>query len=136
MFPLHFLVYSSTTIILIQFNQIFLCMFLPCSYKVNLRQTLFWHDIKMAIANILDGDSLSNLNHLFLTKCHSHQDPKSGLMTSTRRAEVSQLCKYEFQWIVFARDACSFKTESEPITYLSTLLQSTINSSTNSPAGL
>lgn len=90
----------------------------------------------MAIANILDGDSLSNLNHLFLTKCHSHQDPKSGLMTSTRRAEVSQLCKYEFQWIVFARDACSFKTESEPITYLSTLLQSTINSSTNSPAGL
>lgn len=34
-------------------------------------------------------------------------------MRRTRGAEVSQVCKSEFQWIVFAHDTSSFKTRSQ-----------------------
>lgn len=67
----------------------------------------------MVFANTFDGDPLSNLNHSFPTNWRSQQDPKSELMTRTRGAEVSQVCKPEFQWIVFAHDASSFKTRSQ-----------------------
>lgn len=64
----------------------------------------------MAFANTFDGDPLSDLNHSFVKNWHSQQDPKSGLMTRTRRAEV---CKSEFQWIVLAHDAPPFNTQSQ-----------------------